>query len=57
MGILLSKISTIPRIIRPVLASVLLTGVLLGIAYLLFMTNRFLPPVSPTVIPPFLTAA
>jgi len=33
--------------IRPVLASVLLTCVLLGIAYLLFMTTRSLPPSSP----------
>ena len=33
--------------IRPVLASVLLTCVLLGIAYLLFTTTRSLPPASP----------
>ena len=48
MGILLSKISAIPRIIRLVLASVLLTSLLFGIAYLLFLTTRSLPPVSPT---------
>ena len=33
--------------IRPVLASVLLTCVLLGIATLLFMITRSLPPTSP----------
>jgi hypothetical protein len=33
--------------IRPVLASVLLTCVLLGIATLLFITTRSLPPSSP----------
>ncbi len=47
MAIFLSKINTIPRIIRTVLAIVLLTCVLLGIAYQLFMSTPSLPPASP----------
>jgi len=46
VAIFLSKISTIPRIIRTVMVSVLLTCALLGIAYQLFMTTRSLPPAS-----------
>jgi predicted enzyme related to lactoylglutathione lyase len=47
VAIFLSKINTIPRIIRTVLAIVLLTCVLLGIAYQLFMSKPSLPPASP----------
>jgi uncharacterized protein len=47
VAIFLSKINTIPRIIRTVLAIVLLTCVLLGIAYQLFMSTPSLPPASP----------
>ncbi len=47
MAIFLSKINTIPRIILTVLAIVLLTCVLLGIAYQLFMSTPSLPPASP----------
>ena len=47
MAIFLSKINTIPRIIRTVLAIVLLTCVLLGIAYQQFMSTPSLPPASP----------
>ena len=47
MAIFLYKINTIPRIIRTVLAIVLLTCVLLGIAYQLFMSTPSLPIASP----------
>ncbi len=47
MAIFLSKINAISRIIRTVLAIVLLTCVLLGIAYQLFMSTPSLPPASP----------